>query len=97
MALAQLFILASGLFIHGTLGQDEIYQIVNAIDISATIGPISWSIALNYLAYINLCTLNSNCALVKYTGSSGNCSLYDTSAQTRTITSSQSAAAIYQN
>jgi hypothetical protein len=63
------------------------YKNVNATDVEASVYPINSTIALNHLACMYLCSLNSNCVLAVLKTASNNCSFYNASAQTKTVSS----------
>jgi hypothetical protein len=86
---------AAVLMVQGTLGQQvplarHTYKNANATDVSSTVAPVTSINAINAVTCMFLCTQDSNCVLAVFRGTSSNCSLYNSAAQSQVISSSGS-------
>jgi hypothetical protein len=90
-----LILLVSALYMQGAKGQQSavsthIFRILNATDIISSEAPVSAMIAFDNYACMSMCTQNSNCVLVVFKFANNNCNLYNLSALTRAVTSTDS-------
>jgi hypothetical protein len=95
--LAALFLslLACAILMRATNGQPSLhvtctFRNVNATDVISAVAPISSLVAFNNYACMFMCTQDSDCVLVVFKFVNNNCNLYNLSALTRAVTSTDS-------
>jgi hypothetical protein len=66
---------------------EYVYKTVNSTDVSSTVAAISSIIAFNSWACMAMCAKNSSCVLAVLKTANNNCSFYNSSAYTKTVSS----------